>query len=457
MAKIENFEQFITEFEELKKTIDEIVSNLKSTIQNFIYSKRNNDEMMININPEESNELKCKKYEGTFDKMDETNQSLKHMLESENKFKDLCLRIHNICNQLKERCLLEQEQFAPNFNKIIEDIRVLMNEVYKDPTERQNQLKTIEAAKIQIEAIQKELNWRIQLKKEMEENEKEKEEMKQKIQTLETQNVKQQNEIRQCRNDNQYLQTNYNNQITQLNNTIESQNTKINNMQSTIKSKENTNESLKQEIKSKSTQIDGLQRTKSTQEDEIRKLRNKLQPLDIYFNMNSTDRERIEHWTEKSFHSVIFDSNVMNCTKSSSQFGEKILNKSQLLFLIEDTNGRKFGGFVKAKISSLNSWIYDNEAFVFTLVNNSSIRPEKFICKNASHAFMSSLRNTPNFLFLMGGKDSPFTGDDITLRKSDDGATSYCNQRSYSYTKPRDSLIGTRDFYMKRLLVIQMV
>ena len=131
--------------------------------------------------------------------------------------------------------------------------------------------------------------------------------------------------------------------------------------------------------------------------------------------------------------------------------------RKNLLFIIEDEKGRKFGGYVNAEITKSHEWIYDEHAFVFTLVNNDKIEPEMFPCKDPSHAFMSSDRNTQNFLLLMGGQDNPFAGEDITLRKSDNVEASYCHQGCYEYTKSKDSLIGERTFYMKRLVVVQMV
>ena len=74
---------------------------------------------------------------------------------------------------------------------------------------------------------------------------------------------------------------------------------------------------------------------------------------------------------------------INNWKVDESQFDLKIMNKSNLLFLIESDDGIKFGGFISSKIEKI--WKYpdyksisDNKAFIFTFKYN---KPMKFDIK----------------------------------------------------------------------------
>ena len=98
------------------------------------------------------------------------------------------------------------------------------------------------------------------------------------------------------------------------------------------------------------------------------------------YNLTLLESRLLKEWTKKDFRDLLFDSNTMNCTKESSQLFDIIKFRKNLLFIIEDEKGKKFGGYVNAEITKSHEWIDDENAFVFTLVNNAYIEPEMFPC-----------------------------------------------------------------------------
>ena len=58
--------------------------------------------------------------------------------------------------------------------------------------------------------------------------------------------------------------------------------------------------------------------------------------------------KQLEEWTNKKKCSeIIFDSDIYDWSKNTSVFGEKVINKSNLLFVVEYTNNNKFRGYVQ--------------------------------------------------------------------------------------------------------------
>ena len=86
---------------------------------------------------------------------------------------------------------------------------------------------------------------------------------------------------------------------------------------------------------------------------------------------------------------VAFDSNIHNWKEDESEFYYLILNKQNLIFLIETDDNIKFGGFISSKIDKYYPpyFVYDEKAFVFTFKDN---KPMKFNIKKdwrKDHAF----------------------------------------------------------------------
>ena len=165
--------------------------------------------------------------------------------------------------------------------------------------------------------------------------------------------------------------------------------------------------------------------------------------------------KQIDEWTNKKIGQVIFDSDVDDWNQNSSMFDTKILNKQNLIFLIEDTNGNKFGGFVNIKIEKTTTWLTDTGMFVFSMKINGKNEMKKYMkTKNDNYGF---------YLVIKGHYELFEFGDGYTIqihKKSCNNSNgSYVNKTSSYENLSSVNLFGnsgTTNFTPKRILVIQM-
>ena len=160
---------------------------------------------------------------------------------------------------------------------------------------------------------------------------------------------------------------------------------------------------------------------------------------------------KIENWINKKCGEIIFDSNIDNWNKSTSVFVSKVMNKNQLLFLIETTNGIKFGQYVNTTIDKVDSWISDENSFLFTFLNQN--KPLKFKLKRGESCVFYLYPKTDDYLFSIS--------NDIFIYKK--GKESKCYDTEYcyfNYEGNKNAIIGGNEspvsFTPKRILVIQM-
>ena len=167
--------------------------------------------------------------------------------------------------------------------------------------------------------------------------------------------------------------------------------------------------------------------------------------------LEENEKKQIEQWTKKKYGEIIFDSEKDDWN-SHFPLNEKIMNKSNLVFVIEDENNNKFGGYLNEKIDKIcegfwNSNISDSNAFVFSLQSNGRLNGMmKFGVKDVSKTFL-----------LWSGKyDELFQfGSDIVLYKQSK-KISFCNQKKYDYHGLVNALCGEIKFNPKRFNVIQL-
>ena len=76
--------------------------------------------------------------------------------------------------------------------------------------------------------------------------------------------------------------------------------------------------------------------------------------------------ESIERWTNKKIISIVFDSDINNWN-SGREFSEYIIGKSNLLFMIDDVENNRFGGYINSPITNSDIYINDPDAFIFSL------------------------------------------------------------------------------------------
>ena len=168
--------------------------------------------------------------------------------------------------------------------------------------------------------------------------------------------------------------------------------------------------------------------------------------------LNTKEIKQFEEWTKKKYKEILFDSNEDNWSVNTSVFDEKIMNKNNLLFLIEDINKNKFGGFLSSTINSFDSYVTDDNAFLFSLQSNKKPNEmKKFEIKEKEYAFQLNKKIDKYDLFSFGN------GFDICIHKKSYINGGYCFQQSFEYEGISNALINDTEFIIKHFIVIQMI
>ena len=132
----------------------------------------------------------------------------------------------------------------------------------------------------------------------------------------------------------------------------------------------------------------------------------KIKQYDLWYNQV----KQIEKWTTMKCGEIIFDSDIDDWSQYEP-FNSRVYDRNNLVFLIEDEEGQKFGGYINAKIDKTfitkNRWRYkgridDPNAFLFLLQSNGSLNQMmKFDIYYKSESFILN-DNYKNALFLIG-------------------------------------------------------
>ena len=69
----------------------------------------------------------------------------------------------------------------------------------------------------------------------------------------------------------------------------------------------------------------------------------------------------------------MFDSDKDNWNKNKSVFDSKVMNKSNLAFIVEDTQNNKYGYYFNGTITKCDSFIISKNSFLFSLKSNGRI------------------------------------------------------------------------------------
>ena len=162
--------------------------------------------------------------------------------------------------------------------------------------------------------------------------------------------------------------------------------------------------------------------------------------------------EYIENWTRKKIISIVFDSDEDNWD-SGKEFSQYIIGKSNLLFMIDDDQNNRFGGYISSEITSSDRFINDPNAFIFSLRSNNRLsQPTKFKIKDPEDAFIS-ITDHDRYILAFGG------GYDIKLDSKKTSNYANSNPCSYDFGEHQDALYGQiypYRFTPKRWVVYQM-
>ena len=170
----------------------------------------------------------------------------------------------------------------------------------------------------------------------------------------------------------------------------------------------------------------------------------------------------LEKFTGLKIDDILFDSKIDNWSNHTSVFNERIIGKKQLIFLIVDEDGEKFGYYLNTQIEE-EYYLpkeTDNKSFQFNIQSNG--RLEKSIkCK---------IKDTEYGGYYLFDKSDEYEQliiiGDITLFKESLKNQSYCEQHEdyFNYHGIENALCGKQPnddgkmkFTPKRIVVIQMI
>ena len=164
--------------------------------------------------------------------------------------------------------------------------------------------------------------------------------------------------------------------------------------------------------------------------DELRPYRILIKEMSI---------ESIERWTNKKIKSIVFDSDIDNWN-SGREFSQYIIGKSNLLFMIDDVENNRFGGYINSRITNSDIYINDPNAFIFSLKSNRRLnQPMKFQINSPGNAFIS-ITTHERYIFAFGG------GYDIKLDKKETSYMANSNPSSYNFGANINALYQSGDF-----------
>lgn len=179
----------------------------------------------------------------------------------------------------------------------------------------------------------------------------------------------------------------------------------------------------------------------------IKRIKCKIDRFDLY----NQQRITLQNWTKRRLKNVVFDSNIHNWDISNSEFKDKIFNKSNLIFIIENNDGNKFGYYFTRKINKCESWIPSISSFMFSLEYYHNINiPTKIQTRFPINVFC--LYHNDSYKLVTIG--------DICLNKKSIKTSSYCDLDSWNFCyKGNRYLFGENskdkfDINPKRILVI---
>ena len=175
--------------------------------------------------------------------------------------------------------------------------------------------------------------------------------------------------------------------------------------------------------------------------------------------LDSAECKQLEEWTSMKIDCVVFDSTKDNWREDTSVFHKKIEGKKNLIFLIEETKGNKFGYYLSTKIEEgvVNKWVpTDTNSFLFNLKSQNRLKTmmKYEIRKDRFGYKMFDLAD--DCLVNLGDRMA------ICLFKENKKFESYCFQdgRFFNYHGVDDALVGKTGydecFVPSRIIVIQM-
>ena len=178
--------------------------------------------------------------------------------------------------------------------------------------------------------------------------------------------------------------------------------------------------------------------------------------------VHENEKKQIEEWTNKKCSEILFDSDKDNWNQNTSVFDDRVQYKSNLIFVIEDTNNNKFGAFISASIQPNGNYTTDYNSFLFSLKSNGRLNGmQKFEIQSNNAQYACNLRSkSDTYLIAFGG----FYWNICIDKENYKSQNSYCREYIYDYNYhgyqntflPNCANGNAVNYTPKRFVVIQM-
>nr|BAN40996.1 hypothetical protein [Entamoeba invadens] len=118
------------------------------------------------------------------------------------------------------------------------------------------------------------------------------------------------------------------------------------------------------------TQIDEIDSTFRVKE---KSLETKKKQISINGTLDEEEVSKIKEWSGKNVTNVLFDSNVDDWG-TSAVFNRKVVGRKEVVVVVEDMKGNKFGGVIFKTIQAEDLNTADPQAFAFVLKTKGKIK-----------------------------------------------------------------------------------
>ncbi|BFU25299.1 TLD, putative [Entamoeba histolytica] len=429
---------------EVVETLPNIQQSIDDTTKNYQYYIGSIKNEVFEIKENETYSEAIKREEGIFDRIDETERRRKLVIEKSQETINQIEIMKNKMSRIIEECKSDEEALSKTLNEVIDKIisieeMKMKDKIIKTPEEKYTITSEFNKKK---EEWEKQYSDYLERKKREEEERRKEEEQERKRQEEEEEERKKQEEERKKQEEERKIQE------QEQERKIQENEKKIREVEKERKKKDQEHDrkirELENKIKEQEKKIHEQDRKIQEQEERLQRMRIITTP--------KHQIEQIEEWTEKRIGNILFDSNKDDWKVNTSVFDERIMNKEDIIIIIEDEEGNRFGGYINSKIDEVGYYIYDSQSFLFSLESNGRMKGMKrFDIEQPLYAFYL-INQTDDCLFSFGYGD-------IVVYKENDKIKSSCKQNSFEYEGISNALCGKQHpdrFTPKRIIVIEM-
>ena len=173
--------------------------------------------------------------------------------------------------------------------------------------------------------------------------------------------------------------------------------------------------------------------------------------------LSFNELHQLEEWTQMKHSEIVFDSENDDWDIDTSVFDKRVFEKSNLLFIVEDTTNNTFGYYFNETLHCYKLNIKGNGSFLFSLKSNGRINKMlKFEEKEKAKGFIL-YDHEHDILF--GMSSGFFINKPKSLRKSTVFENSkYFEYYNYTHVFHEKLQNGKQQHFIpKRIVVIQMI